>query len=88
MKGVWGAIIRRTQLFLIFLSKGGNYLREAINRGIAIIQGNMVLLVIPLLNSRLNFSLLLLILLMLTLRESKLNVCKGIYFYNICAGHI
>ena len=78
MKGVWGAIIRRTQLFLIFLSKGGNYLREAINRGIAIIQGNMVLLVIPLPNSRLNFSLLLLILLMLTLRESKLNVCKGI----------
>ena len=51
VKGVWGAIIRRTQLFLIFLSKGGNYLREATNRGIVIIQGNMVLLVIPLLNS-------------------------------------
>ena len=66
-EGARGAIIRRTQLFKIFLSKGGNYSREAINRGIAIIQGNMVLLVIPLLNSRLNFSLLLLILLMLTL---------------------
>ena len=38
------AIIRGRRLFLIFPSKGGDYSREAINRGAAIIPGNTVLL--------------------------------------------
>ena len=37
-----GAIIRGRQLFLIFSSKRGDYSREAINQGTAIIQGNTV----------------------------------------------
>ena len=37
------AIIRGRRLFLIFSSKGGDYSREAINRGAAIIRGNTVL---------------------------------------------
>ena len=37
-----GAIIRGRRLFLIFRSKGGDYSREAINRGTAIIRGNTV----------------------------------------------
>ena len=44
MDGVGGGgIIRGRQLFQIFPSKGGDYLREAINRGTAIIQGNTVI---------------------------------------------
>ena len=42
--GGGAAIIRERRLFLIFPSKGGDYSREAINRGTAIIQGNTVLL--------------------------------------------
>ena len=38
-----GAIIWVRQLFSIFPSKGGDYSREAINRGTAIIQGNTFL---------------------------------------------
>ena len=37
------AIIRGRRLFLIFSSEGGDYSREAINRGAAIIRGNTVL---------------------------------------------
>ena len=37
-----GVIIRGRQLFLIFLSKVGDYSREAINRGMAIIRRNTV----------------------------------------------
>ena len=40
--GGGGAIIRGRRLFLIFSSKGGDYSREAINRGTAIIRGNTV----------------------------------------------
>ena len=36
-------IIRGRRLFLIFQSKRGNYSREAIDRGMAIIRGNMVI---------------------------------------------
>ena len=39
----WGwEIIWGRRLFSIFLSKGGNFSREAINQGMAIIRGNMV----------------------------------------------
>ena len=41
----WGggvAIIRGRRLFLIFLSEGGDYSREEINRGTTIIQGYVV----------------------------------------------
>ena len=37
-----GAIIRGRQLFQIFPSEGGDYLREVINQGTAIIRGNTV----------------------------------------------
>ena len=42
-----GTIIRGRRLFQIFLSKegGGDYSREAINRGTAVIQGNKVSLI-------------------------------------------
>ena len=36
------AIIRGRRLFLIFLSEGGDYSREEINRGTTIIQGYVV----------------------------------------------
>ena len=42
-RGGGRAIIRGRQLFKIFRSRGGDYSREAINRGMAIIQGNTVL---------------------------------------------
>ena len=41
--GAWG-IIEGRRLFQIVPSKGGNYLREAINQGTAIIWGNTVCL--------------------------------------------
>ena len=41
--GGGGAIIWERQLFQIFPSKGGDYSREAINQGMAFIQGNMVI---------------------------------------------
>ena len=37
-----GAIIRGGRLFQIFSLKGDDYLREAINRGTAIIRGNTI----------------------------------------------
>ena len=40
--GGGGGIIRGRQLFETFPSKAGGYLREAINRGTAIIRGNTV----------------------------------------------
>ena len=46
-RGGAGTIIRGRRLFQIFLSKegGGDYSREAINRGTAVIQGNKVSLI-------------------------------------------
>ena len=38
-------IIRGRRLFQIFLSKGGDYSWEAINRGTAVIRGNTVSLI-------------------------------------------
>ena len=44
--GGGGTIIRGRRLFQIFLSKeGGDYSREAINRGTAVIRGNTVSLI-------------------------------------------
>ena len=43
LSGGSAAIIRSRRLFEVFPSKGGNYSREAINRGKAIIGGNTVL---------------------------------------------
>ena len=40
--GGGGAIIRERRLFQIFPSNGGNYSREAIDQGTAIIRGNTV----------------------------------------------
>ena len=37
-----GAIIRERRLFQIFPSNGGNYSREAIDQGTAVIRGNTV----------------------------------------------
>ena len=47
-RGGAGTIIRGRRLFQIFLSKerGGDYSREAINRGTAVIQRNKVSLII------------------------------------------
>ena len=41
-RGGGGAIIRERRLFQIFPSNGGNYSREAIDQGTAIIRGNTV----------------------------------------------
>ena len=43
-RGGGSTIIRGRRLFLIFPPKGGDYSREAIYRGTAIIRGNTVLL--------------------------------------------
>ena len=40
-----GRIIRGIRSFQTFLSKGGDYSREAINRGTAVIRGNTVSLI-------------------------------------------
>ena len=40
-----GTIIRGRRLFQIFLSKGGDYSREVINGGTAVIRGNTVSLI-------------------------------------------
>ena len=42
LEGVGGGIIPGRQIFQIFPSEGRDYLREAINRGTAVIQGNTV----------------------------------------------
>ena len=42
-RGVGGTIIRGRRLFEIFQPKGGDYSREAINRGTANIGGNTFL---------------------------------------------
>ena len=44
-RGGWGTIIRGRRSFKIFLSKGGDSSREAINRGTAVIRGNTVSLI-------------------------------------------
>ena len=72
-----GAIIRGRRLFQIFLSKGGDYSREAINRRTAVIQGNTVSLIIMMTMMMLMIIIMLLMIKIVTEARGKSLIIKA-----------